>query len=45
MAESIEKMPPYPDIFTDEFQMSEQVKYDILTKPWTTLQSFNFPVR
>ena len=41
MAEFSEKMPPYPDIFTDDFQMSDQVKYDILTKPWT----FNFPVR
>ena len=29
MAESSEKMPPYPDIFTDGFQMSDQVKYDI----------------
>ena len=37
MAESSEKMPPYPDIFTDDFQMSDQVKYDILTKPWTTV--------
>ena len=26
MAESSEKMPPYPDIFTDDFQMSDQVK-------------------
>ena len=34
MAESSEKMSPYPDIFTDDFQMSDQVKYDILT--WTT---------
>ena len=25
MAESSEKMPPYPDIFTDDFQMSDQV--------------------
>ena len=45
MAESSEKMPPYPDIFTDDFQMSDQVKYDILTKSWTTVHSFNFPVR
>ena len=29
MAESSEKMSPYPDIFTDDFQMSYQVKYDI----------------
>ena len=33
MAEYSEKMPSYPDVFTDDFQMSEQVKYDILTKP------------
>ena len=47
MAESSEKMPPYPDIFTDDFQMSDQVKYDNLTKPyaWTTVYSFNFSVR
>ena len=25
MADSSEKMPPYPDIFTDDFQMSDQV--------------------
>ena len=29
MAESSEKMPPYPDIFTDDFQVSDQAKYDI----------------
>ena len=47
MAESSEKMPPYPDIFTDDFQMSDQVTYDILKikQPWTTVHSFNFPVR
>ena len=27
MAESSEKMPPYPDIYTNDFQMSDQVKY------------------
>ena len=27
-------MPPYPDIFTDDFQKSDQVKFDILTKSW-----------
>ena len=43
MVESNEKKPPYPDILTDDFQMSDQVKYDILTKPWTTVHSFNFP--
>ena len=26
MAESSEKMPPYPDIYADDFQMSDQVK-------------------
>ena len=25
MVRSSEKMPPYPDIFTDDFQMSDQV--------------------
>ena len=45
MAKSSEKMPPYLDIFTNDFQMSDQVKYDILTKPWTTVLSFNFLVR
>ena len=29
MAESSEKMTLYPDIFTDDFQMLDQVKYDI----------------
>ena len=32
MAESSEKMPPYHNIFTFDFQMSDQVKYDI--KSW-----------
>ena len=26
MTESSEKMPPYPDIFSDDFQISDQVK-------------------
>ena len=32
MAESSEKMPPNPNIFTFDFQLSDQVKYDI--KSW-----------
>ena len=38
MAESSEKMPPYPDIFTDDFQMSDQVKYDIFHMTYDKLE-------
>ena len=44
MAESSEKMPPYPDIFTDDFQMSDQVKllYDKFNKTMDNSALFSF---
>ena len=52
MAESMESekttvtsMPPYPDIFSEDFKITDEIKYDVLKKPWTTIHSYDFPVR
>ena len=52
MSESIESekttvtsMPPYPDIFSEDFKITDEIKYEVLKKPWTTIHSYDFHVR
>ena len=51
MAESMESekttvtsMSPYPDIFSEDFKITDEIKYDVLKKPWTTMHSYDLPV-
>ena len=39
--------PPYPDILSEDFKItiSDEIKFDILKKPWTAIHSYNFPAR
>jgi hypothetical protein len=52
MAESMESekttvtsMPPYLDIFSEDFKITDEIKYEVLKKPWTTIHSYDFHVR
>ncbi|XP_071123584.1 52 kDa repressor of the inhibitor of the protein kinase-like [Mytilus edulis] len=36
-------MPPYPDI--EDSKITDEIKYDILKRPWTSIHSYEFPVR
>ncbi|CAC5408772.1 unnamed protein product [Mytilus coruscus] len=38
-------MPPYPDIFSEDSKITDEIKYDIVKRPWTSLHSYDFPVR
>ena len=53
MAESMESekttvtsMSPYPDIFSEDFKITDEIKYDVLLKkPRTTIHSYDLSVR
>jgi hypothetical protein len=52
MAESMESekttvtsMPPYLDVFSEDFKITDEIKYEVLKKPWTTIHSYDFHVR
>jgi ABC-type Zn uptake system ZnuABC Zn-binding protein ZnuA len=52
MAESMESekttvtsMSPYPDIFSEDFKITDEIKYDVLKKPRTTIHSYDLSVR
>ncbi|CAG2210863.1 unnamed protein product [Mytilus edulis] len=33
-------MPPYPDIFSEDSKITDEIKYDILKRPWTSIHSY-----
>ena len=41
---TVTSMPPYPDIFSEDFKITDEIKYDVLKKPWTTIHYYDFPV-
>jgi hypothetical protein len=53
MAESMESekttvtsMSPYPDILSEDFKITDEIKYDVLLKkPRTTIHSYDLSVR
>ena len=42
---TVTSMSPYPDISSEDFKITDEIKYDVLKKPWTTIHSYDFPVR
>ena len=35
--------PPYPDIWLKDNKITDEIKYDVLTKSWNTVHSYEFP--
>ena len=43
---TVTSMSPYPDILSEDFKITDEIKYDVLLKkPRTTIHSYDLSVR